>query len=633
MLIQSIVLQPFDADMILAFLILIVLLISSALFSGSEVAFFSFRPSELKSISASQLRTEKQIMHLLASPKRLLATILISNNLVNVAIVILSAFITNQIFDFSGNPTLGFIIQVCVITFVLVLVGEILPKIYATENNLKLAKFMAFPLTGVDLVLSPLSRLMVASTTVIDKKLVKKGYEVTMDELTHAIDISSDTSTPPEEKKILKGIVKFGDIDVKQIMTPRMDVVAFDEKTLYSELLTNILKHGNSRIPIYRENLDKVIGIIYIKDLINHLDEDDSFEWQKLIRPPMFVPESKKINTLLKEFQEKKIHLALVVDEYGGASGLVTLEDILEEIIGEINDELDEVELVYSKLDDDNYIFEGKTLINDVCRIMNINRQVFDKVEGESDTLAGLLLELFGKIPGRNETAVHEDLTFTVESVDKRKIKRIKVSRVSPDENNKPSSTGQGFDIILIPLISLLLFGGCQSDYTPKPRGFFRIQLPEKQYQIFSEPGCPFEFEYPAYSVISVDSTRDAESCWFNIIFPSFNGQVHFTYKTVSGNINQFLEDSRSMAYRHTIKAEAIRETVYSYEPERVFGILYELEGNTASALQFHVTDSVHHFLRGSLYFNVLPHSDSIAPVVQFVKEDIRHIVNTMRWK
>lgn len=399
--------------------------------ASSEVAFFSLGPSQLEEIKNNLHRKSNNIINaLLARPKRLLATLLIGNSLVNIAIIIISSFTVGQIFDFSLHPRLGFIIQVIVITFMIVLLGEVMPKVYATQKALSMAQTVAFPLYAFDKLLSPLSYVLVSLTHVIEKRLTKKGYDITIDELTHAIDITSDQTTPADEKKILKGIVKFGNIDVKQIMKARVDAIALEKKFPFSKVLQIVEEAGYSRLPVYEETFDKVIGILYIKDLIAHLDKNDDFKWTTLIRPPYFIPESKKINDLLDEFQEKKMHMAVVIDEYGSAKGIVSLEDILEEIVGEISDEFDDEEPVYSKLDENNFVFEAKTLLNDVCRVMEIERSLFDEITGETDTLAGLVLELAGKIPVKGEKVNFKDFIFTIESADRRKIKRVKITKV-----------------------------------------------------------------------------------------------------------------------------------------------------------------------------------------------------------
>ncbi len=423
--------NAFSIDNFIKIVIIMVFLFCSALFSAAQVAFFSLSPTDLNRIKESSERWQLTIIELLDNPKKLLATLLISDNMLNVAIIILTSLI--HIFDYHSQRILGFIVQVVLTTFIIVLFAEVIPKVYSTKHNLQVLRIMGLPIYILCKIFSPVSYILVSSTNIVEKRLKKKSYNVNIDELTHAIEITSDINTNEEEKKILKGIVKFGNIDVKQIMKSRMDTVAFEIGTPFTSLLKGILDSGYSRIPIYIEDFDTVEGIIYIKDLLAHLDKDDSYKWQVLIRPPYFVPESKKINDLLEEFQQKKIHLAIVADEYGGSSGIVTLEDILEEIVGEINDEFDDDELQYSKLDDLNFIFEGKTLINDICRVLNIERKLFDKVEGDSDTLAGLILELKGNIPERGEVLEHEGIKFTVEAVDKRRIKRVKISL--PEKN------------------------------------------------------------------------------------------------------------------------------------------------------------------------------------------------------
>jgi putative hemolysin len=416
----------FSFDNFLKVLVIFILLFFSALFSAAQVAFFSLSPADLNRIKQSSTRRDLVIIELLDNPKKLLATLLITDNMLNVSIIIITSLI--HFFDYHSHILLGFTIQVVLITFIIVLFAEVIPKVYSTKHNVKVLRIMVFPIYALNKFFSPFSYILVSSTKIIEKRLKRKSYNVNIDELTHAIDITSDGTTHEDEKKILKGIVKFGNIDVKQIMKSRIDCVAFEDGTKFKALLSGILESGYSRIPIYKEDFDSVIGIIYIKDLLAHLDENDDFEWQKLMRPPYFVPESKRINDLLQEFQKKKIHLAIVVDEYGGSSGIVTLEDILEEIVGEINDEFDDDELIYSKLDDSNFVFEGKTLINDICRVLNIDRKVFVQVEGDSDTLAGLVLELKGNIPVNGEVLEHNGFRFTVEAVDKRRIKRVKIT-------------------------------------------------------------------------------------------------------------------------------------------------------------------------------------------------------------
>ena len=411
-------------------IIMLVLLAISAAISSSEIAFFSLGPAHINDLKNDHSKQSVVVRNLLESPKRLLATILIANNFVNVGIILLSSFIMTTLFNFSESPVLGFLFQVVVITALILLFGEIMPKIFATQYAMKTAKFMALPMSFLRKLFSPLSMLLVKSTNLIDKRINRKGHEITMDDLSEALDITtSDTDTPEEEKKILKGIVKFGDIAVTEIMRARIDVMALDEKTPFNRILEAIVEAGYSRVPVFHESFDNVTGILYIKDLLPHLNQPADFNWQQLQRPAFFVPENKRISDLLHEFQSRKIHLAIVVDEYGGTSGLVTMEDILEEIVGEINDEFDNESdnIPFLKIDENNFIFEGKTLLNDFCKALGIEDRIFSEAKGESDTLAGLMLELAGKIPEKNESLKFENFTFQAETVDKRRIKRVKV--------------------------------------------------------------------------------------------------------------------------------------------------------------------------------------------------------------
>ena len=413
-------------------LVIFILLLFSGLFSSSEVTFFSLNPAQLSELKKNPSGPHTMILQLLQRPKKLLATLLISNNLVNVAIVILASLAVMKIFDFSSVPVLGFAIEVIIVTFLIVLLGEVMPKIYATHKTLSLARLVVYPVYVANKLMTPFSYLLVRWTAAVDKRIARRGYHATIDDLTHAIDLASDKNTPADEKMILKSIVKFGDIEVGQVMRPRVDVIGFDETLTFSAILEKVEEHGYSRIPVYRDSFDTVIGMLYTKDLLPYLEKDNSFNWQTLLRKPYFVPENKKISNLLDEFQIKKIHMAIVIDEYGTGLGIVSLEDILEEIVGEISDEFDDEEPFYSKLDDDNYVFEAKTSVNDVCRIMNIDNKVF----GKAHNLAVFILEISGKIPTLNEVIEHKNMRFTIESSDKRRIKRVKVTRV-PNANKE----------------------------------------------------------------------------------------------------------------------------------------------------------------------------------------------------
>jgi putative hemolysin len=429
----------FGLRSLLFLLIIALLLLLSALISGSEVAFFSLEPSDMRRIDQSDAKVSFVISDLLKEPERLLATILIANNFVNIAIVILSAMLTSEVFNFVEYPIAGFIFQVIIITFILLLFGEVIPKIYANHFALRLSAFMAVPVKYLQRFLSPISTVLVRSTKIFDRGISMGKETISVDDLSHALEITSDENIDKDEQKILEGIVKFGNTDVKQIMKARMDVVAVEEKLAFDELLQEVESAGFSRIPVYKESFDEVAGIIYIKDLIPHLDHGQYFEWQELIRPPFFVPESKKIDDLLNEFQEKKMHLAIVVDEFGGTSGIVTLEDILEEIVGDIADEFDSDNVVYSKLDEQTYIFAGKTPLNDVYRILDIDGEAFEEVKGEGDTLAGFIIEIANRIPVKNESIDFLNYTFTIEAADKRKVSTIKMS-IRPSEQNETNA-------------------------------------------------------------------------------------------------------------------------------------------------------------------------------------------------
>lgn len=437
---SNITVHPISMSIIIYFIIMILLLIASALISGSEVAFFSLSPKSLSKLKKSKVATDSLVLELLDKPKRLLATILIGNNFVNVGIVILSTFITLSIFDFSASPTVGFIFQVIIVTFLLLLFGEIIPKVYATKYALSFAQFMVYPILFMGKIFRPISSFLIYSTSIVNKRIERKSKNISIDDLSHALDLTSEELE--DDKKILKGIVKFGNIEVKKIMKSRVDIVAVDISTEYKSLISTIIDSGYSRIPIYEENFDDIKGILYIKDLLPHLDKKDDFQWSKLIRTPYFVPETKKISDLLEEFQEKKIHLAIVIDEYGGTSGIITLEDIIEEIVGEISDEFDEDETQFSKIDANSFLFEGKTLLNDFYKIIETEDDIFDDVKGDADTLAGLILEIKGEIPKQHEVINYKNYEFKIKAADNRRIKQI-IVKINPEKKSEGNNKNQ----------------------------------------------------------------------------------------------------------------------------------------------------------------------------------------------
>lgn len=409
---------------------LLVLIVISAFISGSEVAFFSLNPESIKQLTESKDRLSATVLDLIDAPRKLLATILIGNNLANISIVLLSTLITSRYLNLHENPLVEFLFNVVAITFVLLLFGEVLPKVYASRNPLEFARMMALPIDLLRRFFAPLSALLMGSTQWVEKRLKAKPTSISVEDLSTALEITEQGEESHRDQKILKRIVNFGNTEVRQIMKPRMDVIALDINTPFPEVLKTILEHGYSRIPVYKENFDQIEGLLYIKDLLPHLEEEASFPWNTLLRPAFFIPENKKLDDLLSEFQSRKIHMSIVVDEYGGANGIATLEDVLEEILGEISDEFDDEDLTYSKLDARNYVFEGKILLRDFYRVLQIEGDAFEEVKGESDTLAGFVLEISGRIPTKNEVIHFDAYQMRIESVDKRRIKRIKVTYV-----------------------------------------------------------------------------------------------------------------------------------------------------------------------------------------------------------
>ncbi len=407
-------------------LVLLSLLISSALVSGAEVAFFSISPTQLSELSTTS-KQKSNVVLLLEKPKKLLATILITNNFINILIVLIFASL-GEVFFSELSEGVKFLVEVVFVTFLILLFGEVLPKVYATRKSLLFASFMAKPIQFLNIILTPLSTPLIKLTGIVENKLGNKNHNFSVERLSEALELTASGATTKDEQKILEGIVNFGNTETVQIMKPRTDVCAIDNNTSYEEVLKMILKNGYSRNPVYNENIDTIIGVLYAKDLLAYLNEK-TFEWQNLIRAPFFVPENKKLDDLLAEFKEKKMHLAIVVDEYGGTSGIVTLEDVIEEIVGDINDEFDDDDLTYSKIDEHNYIFEGKITIKDFCRVLDDDDEKFETLKGESETLAGFILEISGKFPKKGEKINFTNYTFTIEALDKKRIKQIKTTR------------------------------------------------------------------------------------------------------------------------------------------------------------------------------------------------------------
>lgn len=409
------------------FILFLILLIASGLVSGSEVAYFSLSSEDIEEIEGIKDSSANKAIRLLDSPKSLLSTILILNNLINIGIITLTTFFAWSLFGLDATGIAIIILQTIGVTFAIVFFGEIVPKVYATKAKKEFSLMMAPHLYLSSTILKPLSFFLMSISDVIEKRIEKKGYALSVDELNQALEITTE-DTSEEEKDILKGIVNFSTLSAKQVMKSRLEITALDLENDFHELMDKVNKSGYSRIPVYKETIDNIEGILYIKDLLPYIDRDEHFEWQKLIRKGFFVPENKKIDTLLKDFQKKRVHMAIVVDEYGGTSGLVTLEDLIEEIFGEINDEFDDEEdFFFKELDSSTFIFEGKILLNDFCKKLDIDPQLFDEVKGESESLGGLLLELNSKLPKNGAKITFEHFEFTILAVDMKRIKKVKV--------------------------------------------------------------------------------------------------------------------------------------------------------------------------------------------------------------
>lgn len=420
-------LETIDTSLLFGLTGIVVLLACSAFISGAEVALFSLSQKDINDAAEKNPTKGNILSTLLNRPKQLLATILIVNNFINVAIVIVFAFLKDQLFGGIQTEWLQWIIEVGVVTFAILLFGEVLPKVYASRNNIKFSLFAAQPVFILNKLLSPINLPMRAITIYLENKLGKKKSNFSVSQLSQALELTSSEETSDEEQKILEGIVSFGKTDASQVMSPRIDVFALEDDETFQEILPKILDKGYSRIPVYRDNIDQIEGVLYVKDVLPHLDKKD-FDWKTLLREPFFVPENKKLDDLLKDFQGMKSHLAIVVDEYGGTSGVVSLEDIIEEIVGDISDEFDDENINYSQIDALNYLFEGKINLKDFYRIIDVDEELFDSKKGEAETLAGFILELMGSFPKKGQKIPFNKVLFTIETVDKKRIKQIKVT-------------------------------------------------------------------------------------------------------------------------------------------------------------------------------------------------------------
>ncbi|MCB0442895.1 MAG: gliding motility-associated protein GldE [Flavobacterium sp.] len=416
-----------NTSLLLGGLGMILLLFFSALVSGAEVALFSLSQKDIDDCIEKNETKGNLISKLLERPKKLLATLLIVNNFINIGIVIIFSFIKNDLLGTIYPEWLQFAIEVGLVTFLILLFGEILPKVYANRNNIKFAYMVAQPIHFLNMILSPINMPMRAVTIYLENKLGKQKTNISVNQLSQALELTSSEDTSQEEQKILEGIVSFGNTDTSQVMSPRIDVFGLEIQESFKEILPKILDKGYSRIPVYRDNIDHVEGVLYVKDLLPHIDKTD-FDWITLLREPFFVPENKKLDNLLKDFQGMKNHLAVVVDEYGGTSGVITLEDIIEEIVGDISDEFDDENINYSQIDDKNFLFEGKINLKDFYRIVDVDEDLFEDKKGEAETLAGFILEIIGTFPKKGQKISFDKCLFTIESVDKKRVKQIKVT-------------------------------------------------------------------------------------------------------------------------------------------------------------------------------------------------------------
>jgi gliding motility-associated lipoprotein GldD len=612
-------------------LLLLPLLLISGLISASEVAFFGMSPKTMEALETTHPKTFAKVNNLLAHPNRLLATILISNNFTNILIVLLSSMASSSLPFLAAWPSwLQFAFQALGVTSIILIFGEILPKILATHRGKGVLVLMATPLSVVGLITRPLGSLLLLSGRLITGNATKGGQTLSNEELSAVIDMAEGVEISDEERKIWKGIVEFGKITASETMKPRTDIVGIETKKSYQQVLALILQSGYSRIPVYSESLDQVSGILYVKDLIPYLSEQAGFNWNQLARKPFFVPENKPIDDLLKEFQLKKMHMAIVVDEYGGCSGLITLEDIIEEIVGEINDEFDDEEIVYSKLDEHTFVFEAKTTLIQMCRIVDLPFEALGPAGEEADTIAGLLLHLHQKLPAKGVKINTPKIEYCVESADQRRIKRVKVY-IKHAEKEK---TG-GLALFWAFLMGFSLMSCDAVVPQPKPKGYPRIELPSNASKALNYPG-PFEFEIAQVAVVRPAPERPEfpGGLWLNIDYPDFRSTIYLTYLPVTNNLPELLDAANQQVYQgHVTMSEGIEERALVDSERKVFGRVFQLLGPVATPVQFYLTDSARHFLRGSLYFNYAANYDSIAPILTYLNQDIDRMMSSLVWK
>lgn len=420
-------LESTDAHLLFGSIGIVLFLLTSAMVSAAEVALFSLSQKDMNELFETDATKAAMLSKLLQRPKKLLATILVANNFSHIGVVIIFSFVGDTLFATISSPLVKFMVEVLLVTFLILLFGEVLPKVYASRNNIAFSKWIVTPLTVLDTILSPISFPMRKVTDYLQDKLGQQKANISVDQLSQALELTSSEDTSSEEQKLLEGIVSFGNTDTKQVMSPRIDVFGLEITEPFAEIYPKIVDKGYSRIPVYKDNIDHIEGILFVKDLIPFIHQKE-FDWVSLIREPFFVPENKKLDDLLKDFQRMKSHLAVVVDEYGGTSGLVSLEDVIEEIVGDISDEFDDENINYSQIDDKNYLFEGKINLKDFYRIVEVDELAFENRKGEAETLAGFILELLGNFPKKGQKIHFSTVMFTVELVDKKRVKQLKVT-------------------------------------------------------------------------------------------------------------------------------------------------------------------------------------------------------------
>ncbi len=632
------VLRPLDADawsqLFPLGLGMLVCMTLSALCSSSENAFFSHKESDLEDLREDRSASARALLNLLEKPKQLLATILVLNSLANVAFVLLFLFFSQALFNFEDHAWLQFLIEAVGVTLIILIFGEVIPKVYATQNYRQAARFLALPMRVFQGLLWPLTSGLVKMGSVLERRSKPQSSELTPEELSEAIDMTSSTEEDAEqEREILKGIVNMGNIQAKQIMRSRLDMVMLDETLSFDKVLETVREEGYSRMPVFRGSSDQIMGILNAKRLIPHLDAPHDFAWQSLCSDAFFVPENKPIDDLLAELRQKRTHLAIVVDEFGGTSGLITMEDILEEVLGEMDDEFDrEDNRDIQRLNAHTYWVEGKVLLVDFIRECDLPLGVFDDLELESDSVAGLLTEQLGRIPRRGDKIDVQGLTFLVTAADARRVKKVKVTL--PSSTSSPASSMASLFWALCLGLGLVACAG-EEQYVPKPHGYPRMVLPVKAYQEYSPADAPFSCRIPAYSHMDFDTLHTTQDPWYNLQFHGFNATLHLTYYRVSdwNLFDSLLFDSRRLVYKHLQRADDIVEFPVSQINPQMRGLVFDIVGNTATNLNFFVTDSARNFVRGALYFNQQTNLDSIAPAYAFLRQDIDTLLSSFRFR